>query len=525
MVGGVGGDGDDFPVEGTDQGRILPLRVDDDHIAVPSGGQLEHLGLRIHRFARAGDTQHQAVAVLELPPVDEDQVAGDLVPAAVVASGMLYALRPKRHEGRRVLRGHGPQGVDAPKAVRQGRVHALPLPVFQDLELAAVLPARGDQRGGVPIQLLLAVGQVDQRHGYELQLLVILGQLLQQLLGGLLLLLDVVGKCGGPVQVLILLLGPLRRVGGDAQQDIVDLLHRFAGGNGDEVNGQHEVPAQVAHLSDHGILQNGGIVLQVQHPPIPLSDPNVVRLIGKERRRDHIQKGMASAHEGLHVEMEMLLLTGMEEVIEHPQPLLSVQIYTLGIEGIQSRLEVGGDGVVVPGNIVMLVVEGGHGGVDGMGDPVPHLGICQEDVVSSLNQRVQVVSSQGDQVVPDRSLGLGPVEYGDLGGGPRLLAVQQLLIGFVHTLLRVQGRHGVVHIRELIGLGILLLPDLEDTVLPQPLDGDGVLNGARHPIGFLLPFLVRLQCLNQPSIPPYTCCPCSGPRRRDCTNGRRGTWA
>ena len=125
MVGRVGGDGDDLPVEGTNQGRILPLRVDDDHIAVPSGGQLEHLGLRIHGLAGAGDAQHQAVAVLELPPVDKDQVAGDLVPSAVVASGMLYALGSKRHESGRVLCGHGPQGVDAPKAVGQGRVHEI----------------------------------------------------------------------------------------------------------------------------------------------------------------------------------------------------------------------------------------------------------------------------------------------------------------------------------------------------------------------------------------------------------------
>ena len=290
---------------------------------------------------------------------------------------MLYALRPKRHERGRVLRGHGTKGVDAPKAVGQRRVHALPLPVLQDLELAAILPARGNQRGGVPVQLLLAVGQVDQRHGHELQLLVILGQFLQQCLGGLLLLLDVIGKRGGPVQVLVLLLGPLGRVGGDAQQDVVDLLHRLAGGDGDHVDGQHEVAAQVAHLRDHGILQDSGIVPKIQHPPVPLPDPNVVRLIGKERRRDHIQEGMAPAHEGLHIEMVVFLLTGMEEVIEHPQPLLGVQLHALGIQGVQTGLEIGGDGIIVPGHIVVLVVEGGHGGIDGMGDTVPHLGVGQ----------------------------------------------------------------------------------------------------------------------------------------------------
>ena len=358
MVGRVGGDGDDFPVEGTDQGRILPLRVDDDHVAVLAGGQLEHLGLRKHRLAGPGDAQDQAVAVLELPPVDEDQVPGDLVPAAVHAMSVLYALCPEGCERGGVLRGHGPQGVDAPKAVGQGRVHALPLPVFQDLELAAVLPARGDQRGGVPVQLLLAVGQVDQRHGHELQLLVILGQLLQQLLSGLLLLLDVIGERGGPVQVLILLLGPLGRVGGDTQQDVVDLLYCLTGGNGDQVDGQHEVPAQIAHLPDHGILQDGGIVLQVQHPSVPFADPDVVRLVGQEGRCDHIHEGVAPTHEGLHVEAEMLLLAGMEEVVEHPQPFLGVQLHALCVQGIQTGLEIGGDGVVVPGNVVVLIVEG-----------------------------------------------------------------------------------------------------------------------------------------------------------------------
>ena len=94
---------------------------------------------------------------------------------------------------------------------------------------------------------------------------------------------------------------------------------------------------------------------------------------------------MAPPHEGLHIEMEMFLLAGMEEVIEHPQPFPGVQVYALGVERIQTRLEIGGDGVVVPGHIVVLVVEGGHGGIDGMGDPVPHLGVGQEDVVSALD--------------------------------------------------------------------------------------------------------------------------------------------
>ena len=299
--------------------------------------------------------------------------------------GVLYALCPERRERGGVLRGHGPQSVDAPKAVGQGRVHTLPLPVFQHLELAAVLPARGDQRGGVPVQLLLAVGKVDQCYGHELQLLVILGQLLQQLFSGLLLLLDVVGERGGPVQVLILLLGPLGRIGGDAQQDIVDLLHRLAGGDGDQVDGQHEVSAQIAHLPDHGILQDGRIVLQVQHPPVPFPDTDIVRFVGEERRRNHIHEAVAPAHERLHVESEMLLFAGMEEVIKHPQPFLGVQLHTLGVQGVQAGLEIGGDGVVVPGHIVVLIVEGRHGGVDGMGNPVSHLGVGQEDVVSALD--------------------------------------------------------------------------------------------------------------------------------------------
>ena len=73
-----------------------------------------------------------------------------------------------------------------------------------------------------------------------------------------------------------------------------------------------------------------------------------------------------------------------------------------------------------------------------MGDPVPHFGVGQQDVVSALDQPVQVVPLQGEQILPDRPLGLGPVEHGDLRRGPRLLTVQKLLIGFVHALLGVQ---------------------------------------------------------------------------------------
>ena len=525
MVGGVGGYSDDLPMEGPNQGRILPFRVDDDHVTVAAGGQLEHFGLCEHRLAGTGDAQDQTVSVLKLPAVDEDQVAGDLIPAAVDPVGVLQALGSKGHERSCVLCGHGPKGVDSTQAVRQGGVHALPLPILQHFELAAVLSTSRDQRGGIAVQLLFAVCQMDQCHGHELQLLVLLGQLLEQVLRLLLLLLDVVGERGGPVQVLILFLRPLGGVGGDAQQDVVDLLHRFAGGDGDQVDGQHEVAAHVAHLPDHGILQDGGIVLEVQYPPVPLPDLDVVRLIGEERRRDHVQEGVAPAHEGLHIEMKVLLLPRMEEVVEHPQAFLGVQLHAFGIESVKPGLQVGGDGPIVLGNIVVPVMEGGHGGVNGMGDPIPHLGVRQKDVVPALDQRVQVVPRQRDQIVPYGPLGLSPIEDGDLGGRSRFLTVQQLPVGFDDLLLGVNRRHGVVDVRELEGLGILLLPDLEDAVIPYPLDGDGVLYGPRHLVGLPVPLLYGLQGLNQPSVPPYTWGSFSALRRTGCRAGRPGVWA
>ena len=229
MVLRVCGDIDNLTVQGFHQCRVLALGIHDNHIAVPTQNVLNDLPLGKEGFTGAGHAENQAVAVLELGAIDENQVSRDLVSSAVDAFGMLDALCPERHECRSILGNHGTQRVDLAQPIRKRGVHTLTLLILQYLKFAAVLSAGREQNSSVRVQLLLAVRKMDQCHRHQLELLILLGQLCQKPLRLFLLLLDIKGNGRCPVEVLILLLRPLGGVGRNAEQDVIDLLDRFAG--------------------------------------------------------------------------------------------------------------------------------------------------------------------------------------------------------------------------------------------------------------------------------------------------------
>ena len=67
----------------------------------------------------------------------------------------------------------------------------------------------------------------------------------------------------------------------------------------------------------------------------------------------------------------------------------------------------------------------------------------------------------------------------DLCGSSAVKAVQQLGVCQEHALLIFAACHKVVNIRELVSLG-KLIPDLENAIRPDALDGDKVLNFVRN---------------------------------------------
>ena len=93
----------------------------------------------------------------------------------------------------------------------------------------------------VAVQFFLAVRQMHQRHYGEHHALVTGGEIVQHLTGFLALLFEVIWYNGGEVVVAVLPALPVGHIGLHAQQTVLHLPYRLVCGNGDDVDGQHQI--------------------------------------------------------------------------------------------------------------------------------------------------------------------------------------------------------------------------------------------------------------------------------------------
>ena len=333
----------------------------------------------------------------------------------------------------------------------------------------------------VAVQLLLTVRQMHQRHHREQHPLVTGGQVVQHLAGLLPLLLQVIGNNGGEVVVAVLPALPVGHIGLHPQQAVLQLPHGLVGWDGDDVDGQHQVPVQAGQLVDHGVLDVAGVLLEEQHPAILVPHDEVVLLKFQAVRADSVLEGVAAAHTLPQIQAVLRLLAGAVEVVEHPQALHRVQLLAVGVQMIQPG-----------GHIVYHPVKEGAGlfhalAVDGQGD-IPLLGHAVGGVGDLVHEHgvvlgpvaVQRVILPGQQDLPFKVLPVDPlIVDGDLGGGPSIQRVEQLGVVQEHGRLVLFGCDGVVDVAEPQGLGEFV-SELKNPIRPEAADGDGVLYGFRH---------------------------------------------
>ena len=125
-----------------------------------------------------------------------------------------------------------------------------------------MLPSDGHKGFRVGVQLLHAVRDVDQSDHGKNHALIAFGEVGQKLLGLSPELLQLVGHGGGEVVLVVLPLLPAGDVRLNAQNLILHVPHSLVGGDGQDVDGQHEAPGEVRQVGDHAVLDVAGIVLQ-----------------------------------------------------------------------------------------------------------------------------------------------------------------------------------------------------------------------------------------------------------------------
>ena len=106
---------------------------------------------------------------------------------------------------------------------------------------------------------------------------------------------------------------------------VLDLPHRLVGGNRQDVDGQHEAAVHVAELSNHGVFDVGGVILQVEYPAPSLIDAEVVLLKFHGVRAEPILEAVTLFHVLSQIEGKGRRLRALEEIPEQLQPGGSIQ--------------------------------------------------------------------------------------------------------------------------------------------------------------------------------------------------------
>ena len=92
---------------------------------------------------------------------------------------------------------------------------------------------------------------------------------------------------------------------------------------------------------------------------------------------------------------------------------------------------------------------------------------------------------------------------GNFRGGPTVQTVQQFRVSEEHGLLILLAGHLIVDVREAEGFGELI-PYLKNTILPNALDGDGIVDLTRNAIPLLVLLHDGLNASYHTAYPPLT---------------------
>ena len=191
---------------------------------------------------------------------------GDGVLAEVDAALVHDLLHLEGDEHSKALRRQRPEGVNAPRSDGQHRIKPVILLVLQHGKLTHVLAGNSQHGLGVALELLLRF--CGENHGEDAKhhALVAGGEIVQKLLGLPALEFHVVGDHGGKVIVGVLTALPVGDVRLHTQQTGFHLADCLVGRDGDDVDGEHHVPAQIRQLRHQTVLDIGSVVLEIQHP-------------------------------------------------------------------------------------------------------------------------------------------------------------------------------------------------------------------------------------------------------------------
>ena len=105
--------------------------------------------------------------------------------------------------------------------------------------------------------------------------------------------------------------------------------HCLVGGYGSNINGKHEVAGQSAQLCDHAVLDIGGEVPQIEHPPPSAVDAEAIPMELHAVRAEPILEAVPQRLSTSEIKI-INLFPSPEEIMKDPQPGSAVQLFSAG---------------------------------------------------------------------------------------------------------------------------------------------------------------------------------------------------
>ena len=344
-----------------------------------------------------------------------------------------------------------------------------------------MLTGNRKQRFGIIIQLLFGTCHMDKGDQTKHHPLVAGGQIIQHLLGFLALEFHVVRYNGRPVVVGVLFPLPVGHVGFYTQQRVLQLTGGLIGGDGQNVDGQHQFPVQVAELRYKAVLQIAGEVLEIKHTAHTVVD---LEMVGGELHTagaKPVFEMLATPGFLMDIELGCRRVRRAEEVAEDPQTFIERQFLCHRGQCRQLGGQIGTDAGKVGAGFLDVALDDADGKIPLPDDAVVALGdLGAQHLVEFLPVVVQAILLERQQNRPLEFLLVDPpVVQSDLGRGSGVQCIEQVTVIQEHCRLIFLAGDGIVDVGERPGLGELV-PHLEDSVRPNAADGNAVLHAARN---------------------------------------------
>ena len=502
-IGAAHGIADHRAAQCLDQRRVFSLRVQNDDVIVGGQGDGNDQQLGKEGFAGTGNAQKHHGLVQQVVHIAENQIVGDRVLPKIDATRLLNLLHLEGHEHRKAFRGQSAESIDFSSADGQSSIQSIQLLIPQHRHLAHMVCRNLQQRIGVSIQFRLGIRKMNNGQHRQHHSLVTGGQIGHIFLGLPALLLHIVGHDGGEVIVGILPTLPVGDIGFHPQHLPLHLPHRFIGGNGDDVNGQHHAPALVGQLRHKLVGDERGIVLEVDYSGILAAQHQIVTVLLNGIRADVIPEVMALAHHVLHIEVEVHFLVAAVEIVEKPQLFRGVQFCHSGSQGGEpgGQLRTGASEIsagilnrflAYRNRHILLLYNAAAAGAFLHNDIVVFLTVAIQSIASQLHENCAF------KILPVQMV----VVQGDFRGGAAIQAVDERRIGQEQILLGfLRGNH-VIDVGELEGLG-KTVSHKEDAVAPNPPNGNHILHPARNTVAFPILPQYLLNCFHAVFLPPF----------------------